>query len=170
MRLPPEPLVIVVLAAVTGAAAIVDLRTRRVPNAMTFPLAVTGLALAITGLGRVGIGASLLGCAVGLMLMLTTHVLGATGAGDVKLFAAAGALLGPRATLSAFLYTAIAGAVIACVVAVRRRVVRQTLMQAAGVVRAPATMKSIVEHPALNNRFAYAPAIAIGTVAAALLG
>ena len=51
--------------------------------------------------------------------MLPGHVIGATGAGDVKLFAALGTFLGPSRTGIAFLYMAIAGAVLAAVVARR---------------------------------------------------
>ncbi len=47
--------------------------------------------------GGVSVGAALLGCVIGLVLMLPGHVLGATGAGDVKLMAAVGSLLGPLA-------------------------------------------------------------------------
>jgi Flp pilus assembly protein protease CpaA len=59
--------------------------------------------------------------------MMPGHIFGATGAGDVKLLAAAGALLGPKDTIYAFLYTAIAGGVLALVVAVARRRLSQTL-------------------------------------------
>ena len=59
--------------------------------------------------------------------MLPGHIFGATGAGDVKLLAAAGALLGPTDTIYAFLYTAIAGGVLALLVAVARRRLTQTI-------------------------------------------
>ncbi len=41
--------------------------------------------------------------------MMPGHVLGATGAGDVKLMAAVGAIVGPAMVVTAFLFTAIAG-------------------------------------------------------------
>ena len=63
------------------------------------------------------IGAALAGLALGFALMLPGHLFGATGAGDVKLFAAMGTLLGPGAIFNAFLYTAIAGGLLALVVA-----------------------------------------------------
>ena len=53
--------------------------------------------------------------------MLPGHLLGATGAGDVKLMAAAGALLGPALVLSAFIFAALAGGVLAVAVAVHRQ-------------------------------------------------
>ena len=48
----------------------------------------------------------MLGFVVGLALMLPGHVLGATGAGDVKLMAAIGSLVGPLLVVKAVLFTA----------------------------------------------------------------
>jgi prepilin peptidase CpaA len=114
------------------------------------------------------LGGALLGCALGLAFMLPGHVFGATGAGDVKLFAAAGALLGPATTVQAFLYTAIVGGVLAVAIAIRRRRLCQTLGATAKLVSGSAGAAAI-ESPEADNRFAYAPAIAVGVVMAALL-
>jgi prepilin peptidase CpaA len=100
--------------------------------------------------------------------MLPGYFIGATGAGDVKLFAALGSLLGPWPIATAFLYTALAGGVMAIVIALLRRRLRQTLDGTARlIVSAPGTVPAI-ESPLENNRFAYAPAIAVGTMLAAL--
>src|SRR5262245_7719465 len=111
--------VIVILTAAlgTGAAAVIDLRTRRVPNPLTASFAAVGMALAATGFGRVSVLSALVGGLVGLLFMLPGHLYGATGAGDVKLFAAAGTLLGPEAVVTAFLATAISGGLLALSVA-----------------------------------------------------
>src|SRR5262245_57563347 len=101
--------------------------------------------------------------------MLPGHFFGATGAGDVKLFAAAGALLGPVTTVQAFLYTAIVGGVLAVAIAIRRRRLRQTLGGAAKLVSQGSAAAAAIESPEADNRFAYAPAIAVGVVMAALL-
>jgi len=165
--LDPEMRAAAILIAGTGLAAAIDLRTRRVPNALTASLALVGLGLSAAGLGHVGLVAALLGCVTGAALMLPGHVFGATGAGDVKLLAAAGALLGVRGTVYAFLYTANACGVIALAVAIRRRRLQRTLRGAASLVvrnGAPFTVDAAGE----NNRFAYAPAIAAGVVAVAL--
>jgi prepilin peptidase CpaA len=166
VRFASNDLALAILIAVTATAAVIDMRTRRVPNVLTMPLATVGIVMAILGIGHVTVGAAIAGCALGLLLMLPLYALGATGAGDVKLFAAAGALLGPGATITAFLYTAIAGGAVALAVAVRRGTLRQTLVQTAGLT-AGGAMKAMVEAPSSNNRFAYASAIAIGTVLAA---
>jgi prepilin peptidase CpaA len=152
----------------TGTGAVIDLRVRRVPNALTIPLAMAGVALAAAGLGRIGPSAAIAGWAAGLALMLPGYLLGATGAGDVKLMAAVGALLGPEGALWAFLYTAIAGGATALIVATIRRRLRQTLDETMWLVLSRGANAAALEDPQANNRFAYAPAIAIGAVVAAL--
>ena len=166
--MPSEALVVAILAGATGLASIIDLRTRRIPNALTGSLAMVGLGLAAAQLGTVGIGGALIGCLLGFAFMLPGNMFGATGAGDVKLFAAAGALLGPSTTVRAFFFTAIAGGVIALIVALRRRRLAQTIGATARLVANRASAVAAIESPAADNRFAYAPAIAIGVVMAAL--
>src|SRR5687768_9060037 len=163
-----DALVTAIVAVGMGAAAVIDLRTRRIPNILTATLAAVGLGLAAAGLGRIGLGASLLGCLLGLAFMMPGHVFGATGAGDVKLLAAAGALLGPADTLYAFLYTAIAGGVLALAVAVARRRFSQTVASAGRLMSGNEQARTEIENTSSDNRFAYAPAIAIGVVLVAL--
>ena len=78
--------------------------------------------------------AALGGFAVGLLLMLPGHMVGATGAGDVKLFAAIGTLLGPAGIAVAFVYTAILGGALALTVAVHRGRLQHTLEETATLV------------------------------------
>ena len=76
------------------AATIVDIRTRRIPNELTAAMAGIGVGLSAAGVSGISVWASMLGFVIGLALM-PGHVLGATGAGDVKLMAAVGAIVGP---------------------------------------------------------------------------
>jgi prepilin peptidase CpaA len=168
LQTPSDALVLAILGAATGLAAVIDLRTRRIPNALTGSLAVVGLGLAAAQIGTVGLGGAIIGCLLGFAFMLPGNVFGATGAGDVKLFAAAGALLGPASTVRAFFFTAIAGGVLALVIALRRRRLAQTIGSTARLVANRASAVAAIESPAADNRFAYAPAIAIGVVMAAL--
>jgi prepilin peptidase CpaA len=159
-----ETFVLVIVAAATSVAAVIDLRTRRVPNAFTMPLAASGVLIAAAGWGTVGVGAALGGWAVGLLLMLPGYLIGATGGGDVKLFAAVGALLGPSLMVPAFLHTAIAGAALALAVSAWRGRVRETVAGTALLVATHGGYAPALESPAMRNRFAYAPAIAVGAV------
>jgi prepilin peptidase CpaA len=165
---PSDLLAIATLVIGTGLGAAIDMRTRRVPNPLTLGLAAIGVVFAGAGIGGLSLGASLAGLALGLALMLPGHLIGATGAGDVKLFAAAGAFIGPAHIVGAFIYTALAGGAIAMIVALSRRRFRQTVGGTALLIATAGASAAAVESPTENNRFAYAPAIAIGTMLVAL--
>lgn len=140
-------LVLIAVVAGGAAAAAIDLRTRRVPNALSLAIATTGLLLAAAGMGRVAVAAAIGGCVIGVLLMLPGHIFGATGGGDVKLLGALGTLLGPAGTVTAFLAMAVVGGVMAIAIAVHRHRAGQA-----------------------DNRFAYAPAIAVGACVAVVGG
>ena len=161
----------IVVAAVAGAgalSAVIDIRARRIPNPLTLGTAVLGLALAAVHATPVGITGALAGLGVGLALMLPAHIVGATGAGDVKLFAALGTFLGPGRIGMAFIYVALIGGALALLIAGRRGRLRTTLESTAAIVRTGGAAAADAERSGNNNRFAYAPAIALGTFAAAL--
>ena len=78
-----EPLVLAAVALSGGAAATIDLRTRRVPNQLTLAIGVLGLTLSVLHVTHVTPAGALAGFVLGLLLMLPGHFIGATGAGDV---------------------------------------------------------------------------------------
>jgi prepilin peptidase CpaA len=128
------------------------------------------VGLAAAGLSGISVGASLAGMAVGLLLMLPGHALGATGAGDVKLMGAIGAVIGVHMIVNAFLFTALAGGVLAVAVAIRRRRLGATLSGTTRLIASPAGARQEIRGAAKASRFAYGPAIAIGSLMAALIG
>ena len=166
---PADAWVVATLVGGTGSAAVVDIARRRIPNQISLGLAAVGIALAASGASGITLRASLAGFAVALVLMLPGHVLGATGAGDVKLFAAAGAVLGVGRVLDAFLFVALAGGVLAIGVAWQRGRLARTLAQTARLCGQPTEARKSIEAPVEHNRFPYGPAIAVGTVLAALI-
>lgn len=155
-----------ILAIGVSTAAAIDLKTRRVPNVLTLTLIAAGVASAAAGLSGVSVKAALLGLSVGFAVMLPGHLFGGTGAGDVKLFAGVGSLLGVSHTLTAFLYTALAGGAFALCVAMHRRRLTVTVQRTGRFIGGGGAAD--IEHPQANNRFAYAPAIAAGSLLAAL--
>jgi prepilin peptidase CpaA len=164
----PDAVVAAVLAAGLGTAAAIDVRSRRVPNGVSLATAAAGVGLAATGASGITVWASLLGFVVGLVLMLPGHVLGATGAGDAKLFAAAGAVMGVGRVFEAFLLVAIAGGVLAFGIALQRGRLRRTLGHLGRLVGRPGETRKTIESAAEHNRFPYAPAVAAGCLLAAL--
>jgi prepilin peptidase CpaA len=159
---------VLAIAACGVTGAIIDLKTRRVPNVLTGGMAVGGVGLAATNLSGVTVTDALLGCVVGLAFMLPGFLIGATGGGDVKLFAALGTMLGPRDIGFAFLYSLIAGGLLAVAVALQRRRFYETLGRTAALVTTTGGNTAEIEHVSQDNRFAYAPAIAVGTLVKAL--
>ena len=151
-------------------ATVIDVRTRRIPNVLTATMASVGIGLAAFGISGLSIWGSVVGLLVGLALMLPGHLLGATGAGDVKLMAAIGAIVGPALVFSAFLFSALAGGVLAVAVALRRRRLSATLAGTGRLMAAPAGARQEIQAATAANRFAYGPAIAAGSVIATLLG
>jgi prepilin peptidase CpaA len=158
------------LASGALVATVVDIRVRRIPNALTATMAGVGIGFAASGVSGISLGASVVGLMLGFALMMPGHALGATGAGDVKLMAAVGAIVGPALVVSAFLFTAVTGGVLALAVAVRRQRLAATLAGTGRLIAAPGEAKQEIRAATGSSRFAYGPAIAIGSVLAALIG
>lgn len=170
MLLPVSNAAFAALAAGALLATIIDIRSRRIPNSLTAAMTGVGLGLALTGLSGVSLASSVTGLVVGLMLMMPGHMMGATGAGDVKLMASVGAILGIKLVVTAFLFTAIAGGVLAVAVALRRRRLTATIAGTGRMITAPTELRREVREASPVSRFAYGPAIAIGSVIAAIVG
>lgn len=84
--------------AVSSIAAVTDARTGRIPNWLTLPAAVLGVGVHTVLGGRTGLLLSLGGLALSGLIPWALHRStrgAAIGGGDVKLFAAIGALGGP---------------------------------------------------------------------------
>jgi prepilin peptidase CpaA len=159
-----------VLAAGALIATVIDIRTRRIPNVLTASMTGVGIAMALSGVSGVSGMAAIGGVLVGFLLMMPGYMLGATGAGDVKLMAAIGAILGPSLVISAFLCTAIVGGVLALAVAARRGRVAATLAGTGRMIAAPTGARQEIQTASVKQRFAYGPAIAVGSVIAGLAG
>jgi len=157
----------IIAGAGTGAA--IDLVTRRIPNSVVAVTAAAGVLAAAGGASDIPVGSSLLGLGVGIMLMLPGYLFGATGAGDVKLFGAVGAVVGVERILWAFGYTAIAGGGLALIWALYRGRLTLTLRGVLGVLGRSGRAKATMTAPEAHNRFPYGPAIAVGSVLAVLL-
>jgi len=94
-------------------ACVTDVRWRRIPNALVAVLALTGFAFSV---GMEPLWPGLLrassGLVLGFAIWIMFHIAGGMGAGDVKLFAAAAAWLGPSGAWRAALVAALAGGVL----------------------------------------------------------
>jgi prepilin peptidase CpaA len=133
--LPPlVPAEVVILAALVIIAAIYDIRFRRIPNRLTATGVLLGLGLnpiiraqwpsAFSFAGLLfALGG--LGLAVGVYFFL--YAIRAMGAGDVKLMAAVGALVGWQSWFCIFIVTAIIGGVAALALSLARGRLKKTI-------------------------------------------
>mgnify|MGYP001560469927 FL=1 len=108
-----EAIMVCALTAVLMTAMWTDLRSSRIPNWLTF--SAIGFALVVQAWlgGFSGALFSLAGLGVGLGLFLILYVSGSIGAGDVKLMAAVGALIGPSGALISAVLAILVGGVYA---------------------------------------------------------
>jgi prepilin peptidase CpaA len=105
-----ESTLLPLIAVIAGAIALVtDLRFRRIPNWLTGSTLLVGLAMNSYLRGLDGTVSSLEGMALGLTLLLPLWWFRVMGAGDVKLLAAFGAVLGPQMLLSVMVYASVIG-------------------------------------------------------------
>jgi prepilin peptidase CpaA len=90
-----------------------DVRYRRIPNKLVLIILIGGLVLNTVFGGWVGLLGSLGGCAIAFGLMFLLHLFGTMGAGDVKLCAAVGSVIGVTHILPTLMVIALIGGVLA---------------------------------------------------------
>ena len=162
---------LIAVAALVLTAAVTDFRRRRIPNWLTSGGVIAGLLLhAVTG-GWAGLGLATKGMLLGFGVYFVFYCLHAMGAGDVKLMAAVGAVVGPSDWIAVFTATAIAGGAAAIVLMVAKSRVRQTLWNIGYILteliqlRPPYARRTYldVRHPGALN-MPHGIAIAAGTI------
>ncbi len=115
----------VAVLAIATLGCVFDLRTRRIPNVLTFGAALAGVGFHLATGGWSGAGWAAVGWITGLALFLPFFVLRGIGGGDVKLLASLGAWLGPGPTVWLAIFSALAGGVLALVVMLATGYTRQ---------------------------------------------
>jgi prepilin peptidase CpaA len=122
------------LALIVVVAAIFDVRWRRVPNWLTFPGLMLGIALNTLLLQSEGLWSSLEGLGLAILVYFPLYLLRGMGGGDVKLMAAVGAIAGPANWLRIFLFTLLFGAAAAVILILSKRRVRRTLQNIGAIL------------------------------------
>lgn len=124
----PPPGINIALLILIIVAAVYDVQFRRVPNGLTVGGMLAGIGLnTFIYRGWPGLQISLPGLAAGFGAYFALYSLRAMGAGDVKLMAAIGALVGVRDWFGIFLITAIVGGIAGLALIAARGRVRTTL-------------------------------------------
>ena len=163
------------LLLVTSVAVVTDLRFNRIPNAVCLVGILGGVALHGMELGFVT--GTLMAIASGLLaglILMPFYLMGGMAAGDIKLMAAVGAIVGWGHAIPAVLFTLIFGSILALVyIILRGRGVEfckryfdalKLIVRYRTFYLVPANEGSIA-----RSRFPYALAIACGGMAALFL-
>lgn len=145
-----------------------DVQTHRIPNPLVIGGVLLGLATAFLPNG-IGWQSATFGSLAGLVIFIPLYLLRILGAGDVKLLTAVGAFVGYPGILTVALFTGLAGSILALLLAIRHRQLRQMwnqvhqgllgfVMQIASGGRPRQWVMVVGPH-----RLPYALAIALGT-------
>jgi prepilin peptidase CpaA len=152
-----------------GIACFTDIRSRRIPNALVLPFAVSGLVINGMLQGLTGLGRGLEGLGLAAVVCGVFCYLRGMGMGDLKLCAAIGAWIGPQQMAFALVMTFIAGALIGIVWALCTGTLSKSL-DSTGNLLSGFAKNGIKPHDTivLDNpetlKIPYAPAIAFGTL------
>ena len=98
-----------ILIVLLTLSVITDIKWKKIPNALTFPVMIFGLMAHGFKSGVSGLIYSIEGLLLGIALLILFYIMGMMGAGDVKLLGAVGSILGSAGVFKAFLFTAIVG-------------------------------------------------------------
>src|SRR5579864_99823 len=168
---PPEAgLKLPVLAGLVLVALIAgwtDLRSRRIPNWLTVPGFVAGVAVNVVLGGWVGLKTSLLGALLGLGLLLPFVLLRSLGAGDWKLAGALGAFAGPDALADLLIGSVFVAGVMAVMLVIYKGRLRQTISNIGHILvslvtfRLPSTRVSLDNPDALKVPYGVALALTV---------
>ena len=109
------------LLGILFLAAVIDWRSRRIPNWLTLVLVASGICCSILPGHVASPGQAALGLLVGFSIPFVLFAMNALGGGDVKLLAGVGAWLGPIITIKIFLAAAIVGMIIVLVQSVKQK-------------------------------------------------
>ena len=125
MLLKAAPVVLAVALAVI--AGWMDWRSRRIPNWLTVPGLLVGVAVNGLAGGWPGMKSSLLGAGLGLLLLLPFVLLRSLGAGDWKLAGAVGAFVGWNMLLNLLMLSVFVAGIMAVGLVLYKRRLGQTL-------------------------------------------
>jgi prepilin peptidase CpaA len=156
------------LLALMVGAAWYDVRTRRIPNALT----LSGMALAV-GLRLVaGPSAAIdgvTGAILAFVLCLPFFVLGVLGGGDAKLLMSVGAFTGPKDLLMAMLVIASLGGILGAIDAMRKGILLPVLHNCGDILKHWATLGQRGANRTLTSAGALAIPYGVAIAAGSLL-
>lgn len=158
---------LIALLALLAVAVLIDVRTHKIPNNFIILGVLIGISSSALP-GGIGFVDAIGGLALGGAMMMPLYALRAMGAGDVKLMACAGTLMGIKATFVAAMYAFAIGGALAILFSMYLGTLAQTLSNLKAfifhsLVRAAGKeLPHAIDMPGTQARMPYSLAIAGG--------
>lgn len=153
--------------ALAVAAGVTDWRSRRIPNWLTVPGLLVGIAANALAGGWSGVKTSLLGAGLGLLLLLPFVFVRSLGAGDWKLAGALGAFLGSAALIDVLMGSVFVAGIMALGLVIYKRRLKETLRNIGRLLAAMVTFRMPGPEVSLDNpqslKIPYGVALALTT-------
>lgn len=146
-----KPVILAGAVVLSLLAGWTDLRSRRIPNWLTVPGLVIGVAANTVFGGWTGLKTSLLGALVGLALLLPFVLLRSLGAGDWKLAIALGGFTGPGLLMDLLIGSVFMAGLMAVALVIYKGRVRQTLRNIGHILISLVTFRLPGTHVSLDN-------------------
>ena len=158
----------VALLVMLVSAVMTDVREHRIPNTLVMMVISLGLISQLIMSGVSGLMFWVGGAAMGFLIFLPFYIKGGMGAGDVKLMAAVGSVLGIQGAIVASALSLVAGLPLALGIAFHRHLQSRrsaTLVAATGHLDSEKvdTGEKFFSRSTREQRIPYAAAIAIGS-------
>jgi prepilin peptidase CpaA len=150
MSLPALQTIILCTSVACGlTASVTDARERRIPNWLSAGALLCGLGLHFLSGSWRELGSSVAALLICGVVFLLFYLAGGMGAGDVKLIAAEGALLGLSRVPALLIYTALCGGLLAIVIAAKNGRIRSTAFNVIEIT-SHHRRHGLARHPELN--------------------
>jgi len=158
----------IALLIACSIAAITDVRSRTIPNAIPISLVIFALIFKAMH-GPVDLGISIAAIIVMLMLGSVVFSMRFLGGGDIKLLAAGCAFLPVSEMTQFLLFTAVGGGLLAIVTAALNGTLKKTLHGAFTILHGVRVDPSIAVAPTTQTSLPYAIAITFGAISVTLI-
>lgn len=168
------PILYIELILLLGFSLWFDIRTGKIRNIVIFPAFVIGILTNVLFFGVDGLFSSWMGLIIPVIILFVFYWLKMLGAGDIKLFAAIGAIMGYNFLFTSLIMSLFAGALIAAAVLIKRGNAKERFKFLIDYLRECFYSRSLKpyksnlsENDGSSFRFSYA--IASGTVLSVLV-
>ena len=150
-----------------GLALYYDIYQQKIKNQITFPAAILGAGINLFDKGMDGLLYSLKGWLVPIIILIAFYYINVMGAGDIKLFAAVGAIMGLPFVFYSFVFSIYIGGLIALVILIRKKLLLKQMNHLYKYLKYTflvCTVSAYGNKDEKNNKFIFAAAIVPGTL------